>query len=55
MITMVDNQSMGYVLGATDHLTKPIVQPSVQYLVNPAGNKSVPNALAIGVNVLVQF
>jgi porin len=32
-----------------------LVQPSVQYLVNPAGDKAVPNALAIGVNVVVNF
>jgi porin len=32
-----------------------LVQPSLQYLVNPGGNKTVPNALAIGVNVVVNF
>jgi porin len=32
-----------------------LVQPSVQYLVNPAGNRSVPNALATGVNVVLNF
>jgi carbohydrate-selective porin OprB len=29
-----------------------LVQPSLQYLVNPGGNKAVPNALAIGVDVV---
>src|SRR5262249_20521418 len=29
-----------------------LVQPSLQYLVNPGGNKAVPNALAIGANVV---
>lgn len=28
------------------------VQPSVQYLVNPGGNKAIPNALAIGMNLV---
>ena len=32
-----------------------LVQPSLQYLVNPGGNKAVPNALAIGVNVVLNF
>jgi carbohydrate-selective porin OprB len=32
-----------------------LVQPCLQYLVNPAGNKAVPNALAIGVNVVFNF
>jgi porin len=32
-----------------------LVQPSVQYLVNPGGNKTVPNALATGVNVVFNF
>jgi porin len=32
-----------------------LVQPSLQYLVNPGGNKSVPNALAIGANVVFNF
>ena len=31
------------------------VQPSLQYLINPGGNKAIPNALAIGVNVVVSF
>jgi porin len=31
------------------------LQPSLQYLVNPGGNKGVPNALAIGVNVVSTF
>jgi carbohydrate-selective porin OprB len=32
-----------------------LVQPCLQYLVNPGGNKAVPNALAIGVNVVCNF
>jgi porin len=32
-----------------------LVQPSLQYLVNPGGDKTVPNALAIGVNVVFNF
>jgi porin len=32
-----------------------LVQPDLQYLINPGGNKSVPNALAIGVNVVFIF
>jgi len=26
-----------------------------QYLVNPSGRKAIPNALAVGVNVVVNF
>jgi porin len=32
-----------------------LVQPGLQYLINPGGNKSVPNALAVGMNVVVNF
>jgi porin len=32
-----------------------LVQPSLQYLVNPGGDRSVPNALAFGVNVVFNF
>jgi porin len=32
-----------------------LVQPSLQYLVNPGGDKTVPNALEIGVNVVFNF
>jgi porin len=32
-----------------------LVQPCLQYLVNPGGNKAVPNALALGVNVVFNF
>jgi porin len=32
-----------------------LVQPSLQYLVNPGGNKTVPNALAVGVNIVFNF
>jgi carbohydrate-selective porin OprB len=32
-----------------------LVQPSLQYLVNPGGNKAVPNGLAVGVNLVFNF
>jgi porin len=32
-----------------------LLQPSLQYVVNPGGNKAVPNALAIGVNIVLNF
>jgi porin len=32
-----------------------LVQPGLQYLINPAGNKAIPNALAIGANVVCNF
>jgi porin len=32
-----------------------LVQPSLQYLINPAGNRTVPNALAVGVNLVLNF
>jgi porin len=32
-----------------------LVQPSLQYIVNPGGDRSVPSALAIGVNVVFNF
>jgi porin len=32
-----------------------LVQASLQYLVNPGGNKAVPNALAIGLNLVFNF
>jgi porin len=32
-----------------------LVQPCIQYLVNPGGNKAVPNALAVGVNIVFSF
>jgi porin len=32
-----------------------LVQPNLQYLLNPAGNKAIPDALAVGVNVVVNF
>jgi porin len=32
-----------------------LVQPCLQYLVNPGGNKAVPSALALGVNVVFNF
>jgi porin len=32
-----------------------LVQPSLQYIINPGGDKSTPNALAVGVNVVFNF
>ena len=32
-----------------------VVRPSLQYLINPGGRKALPNALAIGVNVVLNF
>jgi carbohydrate-selective porin OprB len=32
-----------------------LLQPSLQYVVNPGGVKAVSNALAIGVNVVLNF
>ena len=32
-----------------------LLQPDLQYIINPGGNKAIPNALAIGVNVVVNF
>jgi porin len=32
-----------------------LVQPSIQYLINPGGNKAIPNALAIGANLVFNF
>jgi len=32
-----------------------LLQPSLQYIVNPSGNKKIPNALAIGMNIIVNF
>src|SRR5262249_44911898 len=32
-----------------------LVQPGLQYLINPDGNKAIPNALAIGLNVVCNF
>jgi porin len=32
-----------------------LVQPSLQYLINPGGDKAVPNALAVGVNLVFNF
>jgi porin len=32
-----------------------VVRPSLQYLVNPAGDRTVPNALAVGLNVVFNF
>jgi len=32
-----------------------LVPPDLQYLINPGGNKAVPNALAVGVNGVCYF
>ena len=32
-----------------------LLQPDLQYIINPGGNRAIPNALAIGVNVAVNF
>jgi porin len=32
-----------------------LVQPCLQYLVNPGGDKAVPNALAVGLNMVFHF
>jgi porin len=32
-----------------------LVQPDLQYLINPGGNKAVPDALAVGLNVVFNF
>jgi porin len=32
-----------------------VVRPSLQYLVNPGGNRTIPNALAIGATVIFNF
>ena len=32
-----------------------LVQPALQYIVNPGGDRSVPGALAIGANIVVSF
>lgn len=32
-----------------------LLQPDLQYIVNPGGNRAIPNALAIGVNAVVNF
>ena len=32
-----------------------VVQPSLQYLVHPKGTTAIPNAFAIGVNLVINF
>jgi porin len=32
-----------------------LLQPSLQYLINPGGDRAVPNALAVGMNVVLNF
>jgi porin len=32
-----------------------LLQPDIQYLVNPNGNKAIPSALAIGTNIVVNW
>jgi porin len=38
-------------------LVKPglILQPSIQYLIHPKGTTAIPNALAVGVNLVINF
>ena len=31
------------------------VQPSLQYIVDPGGKEAIPNALALGVNLVLKF
>ena len=32
-----------------------LVQPDLQFIINPGGNKAISNALAIGVNLVFNF
>ena len=32
-----------------------LLQPDLQYIIHPGGNKAIPNALAIGVNIDANF
>jgi carbohydrate-selective porin OprB len=32
-----------------------LVQPDLQYLINPGGSRSTPNALAVGANLVFNF
>jgi porin len=32
-----------------------VLQPSLQYIIHPKGNTAIPNALAIGMNVVINF
>jgi carbohydrate-selective porin OprB len=32
-----------------------LVQPDLQYLINPGGNRAVNDALAVGLNVVLNF
>jgi carbohydrate-selective porin OprB len=32
-----------------------VLQPSLQYIIHPNGKPAIPNALAIGVNVVINF
>jgi porin len=32
-----------------------LVQPDIQYIINPDGNRAIPNALVIGTNIVINF
>ncbi len=32
-----------------------LIQPDLQYIIHPGGNRAIPNALAIGVNLVANF
>jgi porin len=32
-----------------------LLQPDIQYIINPGGNRAIPSALAIGTNIVVNF
>ena len=32
-----------------------LLQPDLQYIIHPGGNRAIPNALAIGVNIVANF
>ena len=32
-----------------------LLRPDLQFIINPGGNRAIPNALAIGVNIVANF
>jgi carbohydrate-selective porin OprB len=32
-----------------------LLQPDLQYIIHPGGNRAIPNALAFGVNIVANF
>jgi len=32
-----------------------VLQPSLQYIIHPKGKTAIPNALAIGINLVINF